>query len=577
MSGGDEDYSEAPVRSLLGGLLSTVTIVSGLSAQGTERPTSLAGRSTVYAPRGAVATSQPLASAAGLAVLQNGGNAVDAAVTAAIVLTVVEPHMTGLGGDLFAMVWSVRDGRLHGLNATGRAGARMTREALITSGRDRVPARGPEAITVPGALSGWAALLERHGTISLADAMAPAIRLAEEGFPVSPIIARDWKAQEPVLERDPGARETFLVDGSRAPAAGEWFRNPAYAATLRALAERGPAHLYGGPLGDAIAEHVTGLGGFLTPQDFAAHEPTWVEPVSVPYKGYRLWELPPNSQGIAALEMLRILEPFDLADMGHNTARYFHHLIEAKKLAYADIEHYVADPEHMQITPEHLLSDSYIEERRELLDPRRAGDRVDPGAAVTASETIYLAAADADGNMVSFINSLYSEFGSGIVVPGTGFALQNRGAGFTLEPDRANTVAPGKRPFHTIIPAFVTRTTNTSGVLRDGAGEEPWLAFGVMGGAMQPQGHVQVLLNLIVFGMEPQQAVDAARFRHLAGRRVALEAPVSDEVRSELKRLGHDIVDEESVAFGGAQMIMRLPRGWAAASDPRKDGLAIGH
>jgi gamma-glutamyltranspeptidase/glutathione hydrolase len=517
------------------------------SAQSGPRPSTLAGRSTVYAPAGAIATSQPLASAAGLAVLQRGGNAVDAAVTAAIVLTVVEPHMTGLGGDLFAMVWAARDGRLHGLNASGRSGSLMTREALLERGRERVPSRGPEAITVPGALSGWAALLERFGTISLAEAMAPAIRLAEEGFPVTPIIAADWAAEAATLRRDEGARATYLMAGERAPATGEWFRNPDYARTLRDLAAHGPGHLYGGPLGRRVADHLRGIGGFLTAEDFAAHRPSWVEPVSVAYRGYRLWELPPNGQGIAALEMLRILEPYDLKAMGHNSAAYLHHLIEAKKLAYADIEYYVGDPQHMRVSPERLLSEDFVRTRRAQLDPHRAMERTDPGEAITASETIYLTAADAEGNMVSFINSLFSAFGSGVVVPGTGFALQNRGSSFTLETGRANTVAPHRLPFHTIIPAFVTRTRTAQGVLRDAAGEEPWLSYGVMGGAMQPQGHVQVLLNLILFDMNPQEAVDAARFRHLSGRRVALESPIGEDVRAALLALGHDLADGGAV------------------------------
>lgn len=562
------------VRTLI--LMAVLLLSPALSAQEVERPKTLAGRSTVYAPRGGIATSQPLASAAGLAVLERGGNAVDAAVTAAIVLTVVEPHMTGLGGDMFAMVWSAAEGRLYGLNGSGRSGSGMTREALLEAGRERIPTRGVQAITVPGALSGWAALLERFGTISLAEAMAPAIRLAEGGFPVSPIIADDWAAEAELLARDPGARATFLPDG-KPPAAGDWFRNPDYAATLRAIARSGPGELYGGALGRRIAEHVRAQGGFLAPEDFAAHEPVWVEPVSVPYGGYRLWELPPNGQGIAALEMLRILEPYDLASMGHNSVEYLHHLIEAKKLAYADIEHYVGDPAHMTLTPDALLADPYIGKRRALLDPARSAERVDPGEAVGASETIYLAAADSAGNMVSFINSLYSAFGSGVVVPGTGFALQNRGAGFTLEPGLANTVAPQKRPFHTIIPAFVTRTSRRSGVLRDAAGEEPWLAFGVMGGAMQPQAHVQVLLNLLVFDMDPQAAADAPRFRHYSGHRVALEAPIGDAVRRGLEARGHELIDASHAAFGGAQLVMRLARGWALASDPRKDGLAIGH
>jgi gamma-glutamyltranspeptidase/glutathione hydrolase len=319
------------------------------------------------------------------------------------------------------------------------------------------------------------------------------------------------------------------------------------------------------------------LGGFLTTEDLAAHRPSWIEPISVAYKGHRLWELPPNGQGIAALEMLRLLEPYDLAAMGHNSADYLHTLIEAKKLAFADVEHVVGDPEAMTIEPEHLLSDAFIRARRALIDPRRAADRVDPAEAIAASETIYLTASDADGNMVSLINSIYWEFGSGVVVPGTGFALQNRGYGFTMEQGRANTVAPSKLPFHTIIPAFVTRTSHPEGVRRSADGEEPWLSFGVMGGAMQPQGHVQVLLNLLVFEMGLQEAVDAARFRHLSGRSVALESPIGPEVRRALEERGHEITDESSVAFGGAQAIMKLVRGWRAASDPRKDGVAIGY
>jgi gamma-glutamyltranspeptidase/glutathione hydrolase len=555
-------------------LIASMALVSQAAAQ---TPASLAGRSDVYAPRGAIATSHPLASAAGLAVLQNGGNAIDAAVTAAAVLTVVEPYMTGIGGDLFAMIWSARDRTLTGLNASGRSGSLMTRDALLEAGMDRVPLRGGAPVTVPGALSGWAALLERYGTLTLAQALEPAIRIADEGFPVTPIIARDWAAETDALKQDPGARATFLLDGERAPREGEWFRNPDFARTLRDIARNGAAHLYGGALGQKIVDHLRAHGGFLTLDDLARHRPAWVEPVSVPFKGYRLWELPPNGQGIAALEMLRILEPFDLRAMGHNSADYLHHLIEAKKLAYADVEHVVGDPAHMTVSPERLLSDDFIRDRRARLDPHRALERVEPGAAITASETIYLTAADAEGNMVSLINSIYWEFGSGVVVPGTGFALQNRGYGFTMEPGRANTVAPGRLPFHTIIPAFVTKTSRAQGVLRDASGEEPWLSFGVMGGAMQPQGHVQVLLNLLVFDMGLQQAVDAARFRHLAGLRVALESPIGEDVRAALRARGHDIADESTVAFGGAQAILRLTRGWRAASDPRKDGLAIGH
>jgi gamma-glutamyltranspeptidase / glutathione hydrolase len=533
------------------------------------RPSTLAGRSAVYAPHGVIATSQPLATAAGLAVLQRGGNAFDAAVTAAAVLNLVEPHMTGIGGDMFALVWPAKERRLVALNASGRSGAGMTREVLLRRGHTEVPVDGAEPITVPGALSGWAALLDRYGTITLAEAMEPAIRLAEEGFPVSPIIARQWAAEVDRLSRDAGARATFLLEGGRAPRAGEWFRNPDLARSFREIAKGGPAVFYGGPLGQRIVERVRALGGFLTLDDLRAQRAEWVQPISVPFRGYRIWELPPNNQGVAALEMLRILEPEDLAALGHNSVPYLHRLIEAKKLAFADLARYVGDPGAMTTPVTDLLSDRFIAGRRSRFDPSRAAERQEAGEAATHSETIYLTVADAHGNMVSFINSLFEAFGSGVVVPGTGFALQDRGAGFTLEPGLPNTVAPSKRPFHTLIPGFVTRITPE--------GEEPWMSFGVMGGSMQPQGHVQLLLNLLVFGMDPQAAADAPRFRHLAGRRVALEPPISDSVRSGLAALGHQVEELAPGSAGGAQLIIRLGRGYVAASDPRKDGMAVGY
>ncbi len=528
------------------------------------------GRSTVYAPSGIIATSQPLATSAGLRVLEEGGNAVDAAIVAAAVLTVVEPHMTGLGGDMFALYWDASAGELVGLSGHGRAGSLMTREALLEAGHERVPTRSVMAVTVPGALRGWADLLERHGTLSLAEALQPAIRLAEDGFPVSPIVAHDWADVAGILQRDEGARATFLVDGERAPRTGEWFRNPDYAATLRQIAAEGPDALYGGELGARVAEGIQALGGFVTLDDLREHRSQWVEPISAEFRGVRLWEIPPPGQGIAALQMLRILESFPLEAMGHNSAEYLHHLVEAKKLAYADLAHHIADPRFMETDPERLLSAPYIDERRGLLDPHQAGEEVDPGPAVTDSETIYLTVADAEGNMVSFINSVYSAFGSGVVVPGTGFDLQNRGAGFTMEPEMPNTVAPGKEPFHTIIPAFVTR------IGEDGT-EEPWMSFGVMGGAMQPQGHVQVLLSLTLFGMDPQEAVDAPRFRHYSGLRLGLEEGIDGSARRGLEARGHELTTIGPGAVGGAQLILRLDRGWAAASDPRKDGHAAGH
>lgn len=539
-------------------------------ASGQPRGPSMAGRSTMYAPRGAIATSQPLATAAGLAVLERGGNAIDAAVTAAAVLNVVEPMMTGAGGDLFALYWLAKEQRLVGLNGSGRSGSLISREGLLKRGHKTMPTTGAESITVPGALAAWRDLLAAHGTITLADALAPAIRLAEEGFPLTPIIAGDWASTGAVLEKDEGGRATYLIDGKGYPKTGDWIRNPDLASTFRSIAKEGVAVFYGGALGAKVARRIQDLGGFITVDDLAAHRSDWVVPISVPFKGHRLYELPPNGQGIAALEMLRILEPYDLKAMGHNTASYLHHLIEAKKLAFADLERFVGDPTAMTTPAEHLLSDGFIAERRSRLNARRAAERPEPGPALTSSETIYLTAADQFGNMVSFINSLAGGFGSGVVVPGTGLALQNRGAGFTLTDGLPNTVAPRKRPFHTIIPAFVTKTG------ADGR-EEPWMSYGVMGGGMQPQGHVQVLLNLLVFGMDLQEAVDAARFRHSSGYKVALEPPIGEFVRAELTAMGHEVSDLPANAAGGAQAIIKLTKGYAAGSDPRKDGMAAGH
>lgn len=527
-----------------------------------KSPATRSGRSTVYAPRFAAATSQPLATGAALAVLEEGGNALDAAVTAAAVLSVTEPYMTGIGGDMFALFWSAREGRLVGLDASGRAGSLADAEALTAEGHATVPEQDARAVTVPGALAGWEALLERHGTMPLARALAPAIRLAEEGFPVTPIIAKDWASVTDALARDPGASATFLP-GGRAPAPGAWFRNPDLAASFRAICEEGAAALYGGALGARVVEGLAALGGFITLEDLVRHEVRWVEPLAVTYRGVTLHELPPAGQGIAALQMLKMLESFDLPSMGHNSAAYLHTLIETKKLAYADLARFVADPEHMDVSPGSLLDPPYLAERSRLVDPRVAADLPDPGSPTTASDTIYLTIADADGNMVSFINSIYKYFGSAIVVPGTGFALQNRGVGFLLEDGHPNRLAARKRPLHTIIPAFVTREGR------------PWLSFGVMGGPMQPQGQVQVLLNLLHFGMDVQEAIEAPRFRHLDGRRVAVEA-LSPELEAELTALGHAFLDARDFAFGGAQAIVRLERGWAAGSDPRKDGMAAG-
>jgi len=533
-----------------------------------QRPTTLAARSTVYAPNGAVATSQPLASAAGLEVLRQGGNAIDAAVAAAAVLSVTEPHMTGIGGDMFAIVWLAREQKLVALNASGRAGSRMTRETLQARGFRAGSQQGVMSVTVPGALAGWDMLVRTHGKRTLAQALQPAIAYARDGFPVSPIIAAQWANETNFLKRDSAAAATFLP-GGHAPKAGDWFQNPDYARTLQEIAKNGIRTFYGGALGQRIVARLEALDGFITIDDLKKNAPNWVAPISVPFRGYRVWELPPNNQGIAALEMLRILETYDLKAMGHNSPAYLHHLIEAKKLAYADLDRFVGDADHLDMPAEQMLTDEFIAERRSHMSPTRAQERVDPGLARTKSETVYLTAADAEGNMVSFINSNYDYFGSGIVVPGTGFALHNRGAGFTLTPGLPNTVAPGKRPFHTLIPGFVTQTVNGR--------EQAYMSFGLMGGGVQAQGHVQFLINYFVFGMDLQAAIDAPRFRHYDGLRVALETPVTDSVREALKAMGHVLIDQPPVAFGGAQAIVRLPKGFAAGSDPRKDGMAAGY
>ncbi len=563
-------------------VIGIAAVVAGLSFRsGLGTPSTEFKEKAVYAPHGVVATSQPLASQAGLAVLQNGGNAVDAAVTAAAVLSVVEPYMTGIGGDMFAMLWLESEQRLIGIDGSGHAGALMTLDKL--AGRNRVPDEGAQSITLPGALSGWAMLLETHGTISLAQALAPAIALAEKGFPISETTAEEWGLFASKINYDQGARSTFLMDGGRTPVAGDWFVNPDYANTLKLIAAEGHKVLYGGELGEKIAARVQELGGFLTPGDFANYRAKWVEPMSVSYHEYRLWELPPNGQGIAALEMLKILEPYDLKAMQHNSPSYLHHLIEAKKLAYADLEHFVGDPEFMQIKAEQLLEDAVIAKRRALIKPQQAMQQAEPEASLTTSDTTYLSVADKNGNMVSLINSIAGPFGSGVVVPGTGFALQNRGVGLSLQPNRANTVAPGRKPFHTIIPGFVTKA--------DAHGkQQPWLSFGIVGGPQQPQAHVQMLLNMVVFGMDVQEAIDAPRFRHWEGNSVSFEQGIPQSTVDKLYSLGHAPQNpvmatvqgffhgnNPGLVFGGGQGVMKTSTGYVAGSDSRRDGVAAAH
>jgi gamma-glutamyltranspeptidase/glutathione hydrolase len=554
-------------------LLCSLAVAVTSPALAQQRTPTMAGRSPVYATNGIAATSQPLATTAAIDVLQSGGNAIDAAVAAAAVLGVVEPMMTGPGGDMFALIWSAKEKKLIALNASGRAGSLMTLEELKRRGRTRIE-RGVETITVPGAVAGWDALLKRYGTWTMARALQPAIGYAEHGFIVTPVIANDWLGQAEILAKDDGARATYLVNG-RTPRAGDFFRNPDLAGSYRIIAKEGAGAIYGGTLGRKIVARVKELGGFLTLDDLRRNQPTWVTPISTTFRGYRIWELPPNNQGIATLEMLRILEPYDLKAMGQNSVTYLHHLIEAKRLAYADLARYVGDADHLTLSPAAILSEAFITERRSHISATKAMAQVDPGSERTASETIYLTVADRDGNMVSFINSLFDEFGSGVVVPGTGFALHDRGLAFTMDEGLPNTVAPGKRPFHTLIPGFVTRPGGANAP--DGSGDEPYMSFGLMGGSMQAQGHAQFLINMLVFGQDVQQAMDVGRFRHESGNRLLVESVIPDSVVAGLKALGHDVHVGRPDQFGGSQAIVRLPHGYVAGSDPRKDGHAAGY
>jgi gamma-glutamyltranspeptidase/glutathione hydrolase len=534
-----------------------------------------ATRSPAVGRRGLIATSQPLASAAGLKVLQDGGNAVDAAVAAAGVLAVVEPSMNGIGGDLFAIVFDARTGTLHGLDASGRAPAAATPGEFASRGITEMPGGGPLAVDVPGVVSGWDALLARFGTLSLADALAPAIAHARDGFPVAELMAAEWETCTERLAADPAAARTFLP-GGRAPRMGEIFANPRLADSLALVARHGQEAFYRGPIAEAIAADMGARGGLLTARDLAAHTADWVTPISARYRGVDLYELPPSTQGFVALEMLNLLEGFDVAAMGHNSADYLHVMSEAKKIAFADRGAWLADracvPPDVLAT---LVSKDYAAARRREIDMRRAGTyqpgAMPAGAAVAPDfagrdrgDTIYLAAADGQGNVVSFIQSLFASFGAGIVAGETGITLHNRGSGFVLTPGHPNEIGPRKRPLHTLVPAML---------MKDG---RPWVAFGVMGGDNQAQAHAQVVTKLVDFGMHVQAAGEAARMRH-TGDALALESAIGDDVRTELTRRGHVIADGRGL-MGGYQAVLVDPVSGAllGGSDPRKDGLAIG-
>ncbi|HEX6829313.1 MAG TPA: gamma-glutamyltransferase family protein [Burkholderiales bacterium] len=510
--------------------------------------------------RNAVATSHPLAAQAGLRMMLRGGNAVDAAVACAIALTVVEPVSNGIGGDAFAMVW---DGSgLHGLNASGRSPAAWTPQRF--AGMDAMPERGWDTVTVPGAVSAWVELSRRFGRLPFPELFAPASDYAREGYAVAPDVARQWQIQADILAAQPGFTEAFLP-GGRSPAAGEMFRFQEQAITLKRIAETGGDAFYRGDLAQRLADHAREHGGALAPEDLAAHRADWVQPLGMDYRGVVLHELPPNGQGLAALIALSILSRWNVGILPLDTAESVHLQLEAMKLAFADVYRHVADPQGMEVSPQALLDPGYLDQRARRIDPQRAqefGHGLPPD-----SGTVYLAAADASGMMVSCIQSNYNGFGSGVVVPGTGIALHNRGRAFSLKAGHPNRVGPGRRPFHTIIPGFVTR------------GGQALMSFGVMGAAMQPQGHVQVMLRIFDYGQNPQAACDAPRWRVMEGLNVWIEPGFPEQTVEGLRRRGHRLAlaKPPSLDFGAAQIIYRMDGGYLAASEPRRDGQAVGY
>ncbi|AKJ30511.1 gamma-glutamyltransferase family protein [Caldimonas brevitalea] len=518
--------------------------------------------------RNVVATSHPVAATAGLRMLWKGGNAVDAAIATAAAMTIAEPVSNGLGSDAFCLVW---DGtQLHGLNASGRAPAAWTRDYFLAKyGADAKtpPKRGWDSVTVPGAVGGWVALSRRFGKLPFADLMEPAIELAERGYAVPPVVAQKWAAPVAELRRLPGFASAFLP-GGRAPTVGELWRLPEAARSLRLIAQTEGEAYYRGEIAAAVARHAAADGAALTESDLAAYEPEWVGPLAKDYRGYTLHEMPPNGQGIAAQVALGILSHFDIASLPLDSAEAQHLQIEAMKLAFADVYRHVADPSTMEVTPAQMLDDAYLASRAQLIDRRRA-QHFGPGN-LAQGGTIYLTAADESGMMVSFIQSNYMGFGSGVVVPGYGLSLQNRGHGFSLDPASPNVVAPRKRPFHTIIPGFLSR------------GGAPVMSFGVMGANMQPQGHLQTLVRMLDYGQNPQAACDAPRWRYNSGLSLNVEATMDPAVVQDLVAWGHqiDVIQDSYQDFGAGQFIWRLgdpgTEGYLAASDPRRDGQAVG-
>ncbi len=545
-----------------------------------DRPSGMAtqSRSMVLARNGIVATSHPAAAQAGLNVLRNGGNAVDAALATNAMLGVVEPMSCGIGGDLFAIVWDAKTQKLYGLNASGRSPATLTREVFHEKKLSEIPTVGPLSWSVPGCVDGWQELHKRFGSRPLAELLKPSITTAEEGYAVSELIASSWKSAQKELSKWPDSVRIYLP-GGQSPKTGEVIRLPELAASYRLIADQGRDAFYRGSIATEIDRFSRANGGYLTAADLVAHTSDWVEPVSTTYRGYSVWELPPNGQGIAALQMLNLLEPFDLKSLGPKSAEYVHLFVEAKKLAFADRARFYADPAFAKLPTAELISKEYADRRRSLINREQAATNVPAGdPKLERVDTVYLTVVDKDRNCCSLIQSLYHGFGSHVVPGNVGFALQNRGQLFALTDDHLNRLEPGKRPFHTIIPAMVTRNGR------------PCFCFGVMGGDMQAQGHVSVLINLIDFGMNVQAAGDAARIRHGGsatptgnaaspdGGSVYLESGFTNETRERLKSLGHNVANDPG-GFGGYQGIwIDWDQGVLhGASDPRKDGAAVGY
>lgn len=567
-------------------VLIPLLLLPAASSQAYDRVTGqeFASRSEVIATQAMAATSQPLATQIALDVMKQGGNAIDAAIAANAALGLMEPTGCGIGGDLYAIVWSAKDKKLYGLNASGRSPKGLTLEQLQAEvkklGRSDIPPLGMLPISVPGAVDGWFSLHDKFGKLPMKKVLAPAISYAENGFPVTELIAYYWNASVPKLSSQPGDfKGTFTING-KGPQTGDIFKNPALASTYKQLASGGRDAFYKGDIAKKIDAFMQKEGGYLRYEDFASHSSSWVEPVSVNYRGYDVWELPPNGQGIAALQMLQILKNFDLKSMGFNSPESLHTLIEAKKLAFEDRAKFYADMDFAKVPVKELISEAYGRERAKLIGPK-AAQRVDAGNPhLYTGDTIYLTTADKDGNMVSLIQSNYRGMGSGVVVPGLGFGFQDRGQMFSLDPKHLNAYAPGKRPFQTIIPAFITKDN------------QPFMSFGVMGGAMQPQGHVQIVVNMIDYGMNLQEAGDAARWQHLGnteptdnadmylqnGGYTEVERGIPWQTVQQLMQKGHDIRYGFG-GYGGYQAIKKDPvRGvYFGASESRKDGQAAGY